>query len=145
MAALVDTGPLVAYLDPDDPDHDRAKAMLRPLWAGRMGLVASTDGVYDEGMTLIRARKQSRPQMEAYHRLFFGPWEDASRPFEVLQTTPEDHRLAGAFQVRHFDQGLSLTDAALVLHARELDALVATFDGRFDGVVATVADPGPTE
>lgn len=144
MAVLVDTGPLVAYLDKTDRDHERAMAILDPPFAGRMGMVLSTDCVFDEGMTLIRARKQSRPLLERFHALFWGPWP-ASRPFEVVSTTPDDYRAAGCFQIQHFDQGLSLTDCTLILHAQARGALVATFDGRFEGLVGTVPEPGPAE
>lgn len=144
MATLVDTGPLVAYLDPDDPNHPRAKRLVRPLLAGHRGMVLSTDCVYDEGMTLIRARKKSRPLLERFHTLFWGPWP-VGRPFEAVFTTADEYRTAGQFQIQHFDQGLSLTDCTLILHARARGALVATFDGRFGGLVGTVPEPGPPE
>lgn len=140
MTVVLDTGPLVSYMDPDDRRYDRACSLMEPLLAGRHGMLLTTDTVYDEGMTLIRRRKRSRELLVAFHELFWGPWEGFPRPFQVLSTSLEDHRAAGELQVSHHDQGLSQTDATLVLHAREHDALVATFDGGFEGVVGRVPE-----
>jgi predicted nucleic acid-binding protein len=103
-----------------------------------MGPVLSTDCVFDEGMTLIRIRKKSRPLLERFQRLFWGPWTE-TRPFGILSTTEDDYREAGRFQIQHFDQELSLTDCTLILHARARDAVVATFDSRFNGLIGTAA------
>ncbi len=138
MTVLLDTGPLVSYMDRDDHLHEEATRLMEPLLAGRHGMLLTTASVYGEGMTLIRRRKRTRQLLVAFHELFWGPWEAFPRPFQVLSASLDDHRAAGEFQIQHHDQGLSLTDAALVLHAREHDALVATFDGGFEGVVGTV-------
>jgi predicted nucleic acid-binding protein len=139
MTALLDTGPLVAYLDPDDARHEQATRLLRRLLSGQLGLLLSTDTVYDEGMTLIRVRKKNRRLMESYHALFW-PEANEPRPFEVLQTDLDQIKRAGAYQIQHFDQGLSLTDCTLILHAARRKAVIATFDGRFEGLAPTLTD-----
>ncbi len=140
MTVLLDTGPLVAYLDPDDARHDRAQNLIRPLLAGRMGLLMSTDFVYDEGMTLIRIRKRSRPLLESYHALFWAIEKGQARPFETVTTSMDQCRKAGEYHLQHYDQKLSLTDCTLILHASQRNAVIATFDGRIDGLAATVPE-----
>jgi len=106
MTVVLDTGPLVSWLDPDDPRHERAVAMLDPLLGGSRGMLVSTDYVYDEGMTLIRMRKASEELAESSHRLFWGPWDGIPRALRVMSTSLDDLQQAGRFQVEHFDQGL---------------------------------------
>lgn len=141
MTVLVDTGPLIAYLDPDDGRHDEAKSLLHRILSGQLGLPHSTDTVYDEGMTLIRLRKKNRRLMESYHTLFWPAPETNLRPFEVIPTTFDDYKKAALYQIQHFDQGLSLTDCTLIHHALERKAVIATFDRGFDGLIPVIPAP----
>ena len=50
----------------------------------------------------------------------------------------EATRKAVTFHFERFDRGLSFTDCALIVLARELDAPVASFDAHFDGIVERV-------
>lgn len=139
MSILIDTGPLAAYLNEGDRLHPRADAMFDRILAGQWGMPVSTDFVLDEGLTLLRRRPGKRTLSERFARLFLGDVE-GQRMLHMLSTTPDLLDEARDVHFAHWDRGLSFTDATLVAHARHLDAVVATFDGGFDGLVPTVAD-----
>lgn len=138
MTVLIDTGPLVAYIDRDDPFHDRAVDLLDPIFRGEHGTPVSTDHVLEEGATFLRARSGHAPSSEAYLRLFWGPWEGHSRPMEFVMTDRATLRAACQLHVDRYEAGLSLTDCTLIAHARDHDALVATFDSGFEGHVGVL-------
>ncbi len=131
---LVDTGPLVAFANKDDPLHARAYAALEDVWGGKYGAPFSTDYVLDEGMTVLMTRVGRKDVSEAYAGLFESTDGRAlnpmvTTPLDVLHEALETH-------LRHFDRKLSFTDATLVAHARRRGAKILTFDRGFDGYPA---------
>lgn len=138
MPVVVDTGPLLAYLRPNDPHHGRGLSLMEDVWDGRHGTPVSIDHVLVEGLNFLRSRSGRRSVSGSFRDLFLGAPD--RRPPLVLRATPEG-LLRRAADLHHelYDQGLSATDAVVLAHVRDLDATLATFDEAFRGL-APVAD-----
>lgn len=105
---IVDTGPLVAYLDADDPAHSR----VAPRWDAFTGRVVTSSAVITEAMYFVSPVQQGprilaslvdESQMEVY---------DLSRP-------PELHD-AVTLMEQYADTPMDFADATLVLMAEAL-------------------------
>lgn len=98
---LLDTGPLVAYLNRNDQHHEwaveRWKALSDPLW--------TCEAVLSEAVFLLQADESDA---EPVLRLL-------ERDIVVLEFTMQDHRADVARLLRKYaDQRMSLADACLV-------------------------------
>ena len=80
---LVDTGPLVAYLDPDDPAHDAVSSSFGSI----SGALCTTSAVITEAMYLLRDGR-SGPRRLAEFVAAVGA--------HVFETTQPHHLLAAA-------------------------------------------------
>lgn len=137
MPVVVDTGPLIAYLNKDDPLHAVAAPLVERILGGAYGVPVTTEFVLAEGLTFLRRR----PGRENLSRDFLDLVEPAppARPKVLLRATPDDvRRDAVAIHFQHYARGLSFTDCSLVAHARRMDAVVATHEAGFEGLVTTV-------
>lgn len=142
MTVIVDTGPLVARMNRDAPRHDRARSLMDLVQSGRYGVPILTDLVLDEGMTLLGRRPGLKNVSQGLADRFWGRVGPGPAPFETRFTDKQAYQAATELHLSHYDQGLSFTDAALIVHARELDASVATFDRGFRGLVPVLPEPG---
>lgn len=116
---LADTGPLVAYLDPDDPSHTEVSEAVD----GFSGSLASTGAVITEAMHFLAgspggpgtlAELVSRSGMAIY---------------DVCQ--PADLRAAARLMERYADTPMDFADATLVLLAEAIETYaVLTLDRR---------------
>ncbi len=123
---LVDTGPLVAYLDARDPAHPAVAAQ----WDGFTGSLATTSAVITETMHFVAggahgprhlAELVARSEMDVY---------DLTRP-------PELHA-AAALMEKYADTPMDFADATLVLLAEALDLVdILTLDRRGFSVYRT--------
>jgi len=117
---IVDTGPLVAYLDADDPAH----AKVAPRWDDFTGQLVTSGAVITETMHVVAASAGgprhladlvAQSGMEVY---------DLSRPPEL--------REAATLMEKYADTPMDLADATLVLLAEALkvgDVLTLDFRG----------------
>lgn len=140
MSVLVDTGVLGGFLNRRDREHEAALRFVRDVMGGVHGRAMTTTFVLDEVLTLLRARKQ--PYLAAEHALaLVGLLPDSDLPHLVslVETDVSDIRSTITLQERYWERGLSFTDCTL-LHVMERDNIdkLATFDGRFRGLVALV-------
>lgn len=137
MPVVLDTGPLIAYLNKDDALHPVAEPLVERILRGTYGVPVTTEFVLSEGLTFLRRR----PGREALSRSFLE-WlqpPPPERPKVLLRTTPGDMlREAAVLHLQEYARGLSFTDCSLIVHARRLDAVVATHEGGFEGLVTTV-------
>lgn len=116
---LVDTGPLVAYLDGSDPEHARAVASLDG-WKGRL---VTTSAVVTEAMHLV-AEAREGPRLLA--QLL------AAASVEVHDfTQPVDLPPVVDLMERYSNVPMDFADATLVLLAEALGAHdIVTLDRR---------------
>ena len=115
----MDTGPLVAYLDRRDPEHDTVTAML----AGHVGRMFSTGAVMTEAMYFL-AKAPSGPAALA---------DFVARSGVVVVETfqPWDLRTAASLMDRYRDVRMDFADATLVMIADVLEVTdVLTLDRR---------------
>jgi predicted nucleic acid-binding protein len=116
---LLDTGPLVAYLDDGDPAHGRVAAR----WDGFRGRLATSSAVITEAMHFVSASKAG-PRLLA-ELVEAGEMEvyDLSRPPELGE--------AVALMEKYADTPMDFADATLVLLAEALGIReVFTLDAR---------------
>lgn len=140
MTVFVDTGVLYAHHDTDAARHDAALAALTAVNRGEYGRPFVSDYIYDEAVTLTRARAgRFGPARDIGHRI--RGVDDYPSALEMLRVNPELFEAAVDTFERYDDHSLSFTDAttvALVEH-HDIDG-VLSFDDDFDGIVSRI-DP----
>lgn len=102
MAALVDTGPLVALIDADEDDHDLCRAAL----AGLTSPLLTTWPVLTEALFLLQSAG-GWPAQTVLWDLVRG------RDVEVVEISPLMDRVVDLMR-KYRDQPMSLADASLV-------------------------------
>ena len=116
---LVDTGPLVSYLDARDPAHPEVADRLD----GFTGGLATTSAVITEVMHFVAAEKGG-PRLLAEFLLSTGTQVyDLCRPPEIVE--------AALLMEKYADTPMDFADATLVLLAEGIDAHdILTLDRR---------------
>jgi hypothetical protein len=116
---LVDTGPLVAYLDRSDPAHARVAVP----WDAFSGQLATTSAVITECMHFL-ARLDEGPSL-------FAELAAASGMLVYDYTQPPALRAAAVLMRKYADTPMDFADATLVLLAEDLDVTeILTLDRR---------------
>jgi hypothetical protein len=116
---LVDTGPIVAYLDATDPDHTRVSSCLEPF----TGRLATTSAVVTEAMHLL-APAPGGPRALAE---FF---EDSRIEVYDFSHPPELHAAVSLME-KYRDTPMDFADATLLLLADATGARdIITLDRR---------------
>ena len=116
---IVDTGPLVAYVDADDPAH----AEVTACWDAFAGRLATTGAVITEAMHFVSASREGPRTLADLVAASEMDVFDLSAP-------PELHE-AVALMEKYADAPMDFADATLVLLAEALDARdVLTLDRR---------------
>lgn len=106
--------------------------------SGEHGAPVTCDHVLDEGLTLLRRRPAREAVSRRFAAMFLGG--DQLESFIRLQPLDRDATLrAVALHFERYERGLSFTDCALVILARELECPIASFDAHFDGIVARIS------
>jgi len=141
MSVFVDTGVFFAHHDTDAARHDHAVDAFDALLDGEYGQPYTNDYVFDETVTLTRARTGSFEAANTVASRILGE-EPFPRVFELLHVQPDDvHASLEAFR-RYDDHDLSFTDASIVAlcESHGIDA-VLSFDTDFDGLIDRI-EPG---
>jgi uncharacterized protein len=122
---IIDTGPLVAAANVDDPDGDTCRKLLRDS----PGVLVVPALVIAEAGYLIN--RQLGPRAEAtFIRALTSP------RFRVESPSPEDLTRSAELVERYADLPLGITDASLVALAERLgESEIATLDRRHFTVV----------
>ncbi|MGI8607878.1 MAG: type II toxin-antitoxin system VapC family toxin [Candidatus Dormibacteria bacterium] len=102
MAALVDTGPLVALIDADEDDHELCRTTL----AGLTSPLLTTWPVVTEALFLLHSAAGWRGQ-----RLLWDLIQ--GRDVEIVEISPLVDRVVELMR-KYSDQPMSLADATLV-------------------------------
>jgi predicted nucleic acid-binding protein len=116
---LVDTGPVVAYLDASDPEHEHVSTVMD----GFSGRSVTTPAVITEAMHFVGAtRGGAQALAELVHRSGMTVY-DACQPLDL--------REAARLMERYSDTPMDFADATLVLLAGVLEVFdVLTLDRR---------------
>lgn len=126
---LVDTGPLVAYLDASDPEHGRVAAAFDDF----RGRLVTSSAVVTEAMQFVSAGRDGP-------RLLAGFVEASRMAIHDLSRRPELGE-AVALMEKYADVPMDFADATLVLLAEALGIEeIATLDRR--GFAAYRTRPG---
>lgn len=125
-AALLDTGPVVAFVSRDDVHHSSTvRALRRSAEKGR-ALCTSWE-VIGEAYTLCRVRGVPVPSAALAQAVLRWAWESA---VTVLGASESDHSRTADILSRHADQRLSYVDGLLLAIAeRYAVEEVLTVDG----------------
>ena len=116
---LIDTGPLVAYLDPDDSAHDAVAACLERF----TGQLVTTSAVITEAMHFVSASKEGARLLAELVTSTGTEVYDLCRPPELIE--------AVSLMEKYADTPMDFADATLVLLAEALDAQnIITLDRR---------------
>ncbi len=100
---LVDTGPLVAYLDASDPAHGEAATALDEF----CGRLATTSAVITEAMYLLAASRDGPPTLAEFVTVSGMEVYDLCRPPELQE--------AVRLMQKYADTPMDFADATLVL------------------------------
>ena len=106
---LVDTGPMVAYLDPEDPAHAEVGAVLDSF----RGVLHTTGAVVTEAMHFLARSRLGPSALADFVTCSDMRIHDACQPPGI--TT------AALLMGRYADTPMDFTDATLVLLAQRLD------------------------
>ncbi|ELZ89008.1 PIN domain protein [Haloferax elongans ATCC BAA-1513] len=141
MSVFVDTGVFFAHHDTDADRHDQAVSAFDELFDGEFGQPYTNDYVFDETVTLTRARTGSFEAADTVASRILGE-DPFPRVFEMIHVEPDDVRASLETFRRYDDHDLSFTDASIVTlcESRGIDA-VLSFDTDFDGLVDRI-EPG---
>lgn len=138
MSVLLDTGVIFAYLNREDARHGEARALMLRIARKEFGAPFVSDHVIDELFVLIRSRTGSAALEEAAKRWLPLPGpvlkglSVVSLGAEVLEPAWEVFR-------KYRDQGISFTDATLMVTLRERGIeRLATIDARLRTLVPSV-------
>lgn len=116
---LVDTGPVIAYLDAEDPSHDDVVRKLEPF----RGQLITTGSVITEAMHFVAADPRG-PRL-------FVDWVAASNLAIYDFSQPVELRAAVALMEKYRDTPMDFADATLLLLAEALQAYdILTLDRR---------------
>ncbi len=116
---LIDTGPLVSYLDSGEVEHDRVGEALDSY----AGVLATTAAVVTEAMHFLRRARNGAPALSEFIS------QSGMRIFGLCE--PSDIRDAVALMQRYADTPMDFADATLVLLAEELaTSEILTLDRR---------------
>ncbi|KTG08979.1 twitching motility protein PilT [Haloprofundus marisrubri] len=141
MSVFVDTGVFFAHHDTDADRHDQAVSAFDELLDGEYGQPYTNDYVFDETVTLTRARTGSFEAADTVASRILGE-DPFPGVFEMIHVEPDDVRTSLETFRRYDDHDLSFTDATIVAlcESRGIDA-VLSFDTDFDGLMNRI-EPG---
>jgi uncharacterized protein len=138
VTVLLDTGVVFSFLNADDDRHDAAVDLVTRIARREFGAPLISDHVVDELFVLIRVRTGSSRLEEAARSFLPLP---TPRLLGLTLVSLGTGLVAPAWEVflRFRDQGISFTDAGLIvtMHELRIDRL-ATFDRRLSQLVPHV-------
>lgn len=135
MTVIVDTNVLYAEYDTDANDHDTATVALDTVYDGALGQPYISDYIFDETVTVTRARAGSFGPAKRIGGRLLGE-DPYPNVYELLWITKDVFDESFVAFERYADHDLSFTDATIValVERHDLDS-VLSFDDDFDGII----------
>jgi predicted nucleic acid-binding protein len=116
---LIDTGPLVAYIDRADPMHEAVAGVLEPF----AGQLVTTSAVVTEAMYFLGGSKGGPIALAELLLNAGARVEESTQPEQLIE--------AGQMMDKYADTPMDFADATLVLAAETLRVLeILTLDRR---------------
>jgi hypothetical protein len=114
---LVDTGAWYAYLDEDDPDHQR----VAPVLEENLPVLMTSDYIADETLTLLRYRAGREAAVKFGELLFSG------QLCQLEHISRNDQRKAWQLFLKYHDHCFSYTDCTsfVLMERLELEVAIA--------------------
>ncbi|WP_136688503.1 type II toxin-antitoxin system VapC family toxin [Halorhabdus amylolytica] len=135
MSVFLDSGLFYALQNECASRHDMAKAAFETVLGPEYGPLFTSDYVFDETVTLVRARAGSYDEARTVADRILGRGAFPSA-IDCLVTDQADFERAVDTFERYDDHDLSFTDATTIalVETRAIDHVLA-FDDDFDGIV----------
>lgn len=135
MTLLIDTGIFYAFQNKRARQHDAAEKALTKTLRGEFGRPFTSDYVYDETVTLVRARTGKFSEAKTVGRRILGK-SGYPHVIKMIHVTEEIFEMAQEVFERYRDHKLSFTDATTLalVESYGIDS-VLSFDADFDGLV----------
>jgi predicted nucleic acid-binding protein len=139
MSIFLDTGPVVAYRNERDADHQRADELLTEVMVGAYGRAFTSQFIFDEAVTLALVRTKNLGAAVAVGELLL-PANPEERFVTVLPVVEAVFDTAWKRFQNQGDRRLSFTDwtSAVLVEQHGIDAILS-FDGGFDGLVGRLS------
>lgn len=135
MSVFVDTGLYYALQNEGANRHDTSRSAFDAVVSGAYGTAFTSDYVFDEAVTLVRARTGDYEEAHTTGKRILGRGQF---PDAVSMLFVDRHSFESAVETfeRYDDKRLGFTDAATValVERHDIDH-VLSFDDDFDGLV----------
>ncbi|OLS16812.1 MAG: tRNA(fMet)-specific endonuclease VapC [Candidatus Heimdallarchaeota archaeon LC_3] len=135
---IFDSGPILAYINPKDPNHEIALKIFTDSLQGNYGKMIISSYIVDEVLTLSRARTKSCKYGKAILELLELEKDKKKVFLEIF--LDKDMIQETKIQYEKFcEKGLSFTDCSLLALIKifEIEYLVS-FAKEFDGLVSKI-------
>ena len=135
---LFDSGPLLAYVNDQDPRHESAVEIMTEALKGAYGKLVVTNYVIDEVLTLATVRTKSCKYGEEILKTVREEKNGKRIFFELVLETKTIAKTEELF-IKYCSKGLSFTDCSLlaVIDQLEIDYLF-TFSVEFKGIAPII-------
>lgn len=142
MSIFIDTGIFIAYVNRRDEHHTSATHLVEDIMKNKYGAAFTSDMVFDESMTFILYRTGDIHKAVSVRDLVLGNGEkDVPQFMDLIFIDVDILEKSWNTFVKYADKRLSFTDCSTIelMKNRSIEHL-ASFDGKFDGIVARIRD-----
>lgn len=135
---IIDSGPLLAYVNPKDPNHHLSVEIFTKSMKGNFGKLVVSNFIIDEVLTLSRARTKNCDYGKSIINFIRKKINGINLFLEINLTTEMSKLTEKKFDI-FCDKGLSFTDCSLLvlMDVYKIEYL-ATFDIHFDGLTSII-------
>ena len=135
---LFDSGPLLAYVNEQDPHHELAVEIMTEALKGIYGRLMVTNYIVDEVLTLSMVRTKSCTYGEEILKTIREEKNKKRIFFELVLETKAITKTEELFK-KYCSKGLSFTDCSLLAVIEQLEIeYLFTFSAKFKGLAPII-------